>query len=96
MATTITYKITNLKRKLDTGWVYSADFTITGEDGEHKHTMTTSLDLEKSQWLVPYEELEEARFTQVIQEATPHLEREVKEIIQEKVTPTIGEGVPWS
>ena len=44
MATTFTYKITKLKRKLDSGEVSTVEFDITGTDGDHTHTKSTSIE----------------------------------------------------
>ena len=55
MATTITYKITKLKRKLDSGEVTTVEFDITGTDGDHTHTISSSIVLSKAmQGMCPY------------------------------------------
>jgi len=103
MATTITYKITKLKRKLDSGLVSTVEFDITGTDGDHTHTKSTSIDLippwiegKFIQGMTPYTALNEIIVTEWVQEKSADLEQEIKNIVQEKKTPTFGEGIPWS
>ena len=103
MATTITYKITKLKRKLDSGLVSTVEFDITGTDGDHTHTKSTSIDLippwikgKFIEGMTPNTALAEPMVIEWVQEKTADLEQEIKDIVQEKKTPTFGEGIPWS
>ena len=101
MATTITYKITKLKRKLDSGEVSTVEFDITGTDGDHTHTISSSIVLGKAmQGMCPYEALTEEDVINWIKGKPDveyrDLEFEINEIVQEKKTPTFGEGLPWS
>lgn len=110
MTTTITWKVTTLKRELETGYVYSSDFSLTGTNDSHTHSITSTVNFKRPENLVSYTDLSETLVLKWIRDAldaansedsrgnpTPtDLENQVKEIIQEKVTPTIGEGVPWS
>ena len=96
MSTTITYKITKLKRKLDSGEVSTVEFDITGTDGDHTHTKSTSIELSKAIYsLTPYTLLSEEEVINLVKEQT-YLEEEINSIVQEKKTPTFGEGLPWS
>lgn len=98
MATTITYKITKLKRKLDTGYVFSVEFDITGTNDSHTTTRSESLTFngEFVEGMTPYEYLFEELVLEWIKKSSEDLENEVKNTIQEKITPTVGEGIPWS
>lgn len=97
MATTITYKITKLKRKLDSGEVTTVEFDITGTDGDHTHTKSSSIELNKAlTGMRPYEALVEPLVIEWVQEKSTDLEREINNIVQEKKIPTFGEGIPWS
>ena len=103
MATTFTYKITKLKRKLDSGEVSTVEFDITGTDGDHTHTKSTSIELGKAiHSPTPYALLSEEEVINWVKEQTYHrhclppLEEEINSIVQEKKTPTFGEGLPWS
>lgn len=98
MATTITYKITKLKRKLDTGYVFSIEFDITGTNGSHTTTQSESITYNGKfiDGMTPYEDLFEDLVLDWIKDNTQDLEQHIKNIIQEKVTPTVGEGIPWS
>ena len=101
MATTITYKITKLKRKLDSGEVSTVEFDITGTDGDHTHTKSSSIELSKTMsGMCPYEILTEELVIDWIKGKPDvdnnFLEFEIDKIVQEKKTPTFGEGIPWS
>ena len=97
MATTITYKITKLKRKLDSGEVSTVEFDITGTDGDHTHTKSTSIELSKAIYsLTPYTVLTEEEVINWVKAGSYLLEEEINSIVQEKKTPTFGEGLPWS
>ena len=97
MATSITYKITKLKRKLDSGEVSTVEFDITGTDGDHTHTKSTSIELSKALYSpTPYSVLTEEEVINWVKSGSYQLEEEINSIVQEKVNPTIGEGVPWS
>ena len=109
MTTTITWKILNLKRQIESGYVYSVDFAINGKNDYHTHSMTASLGLEKPENLVPYKELTETTILKWIQDklnadnakdnvrnpSSTDLENQMKGVIQEKTAPTLGDGVPW-
>jgi len=97
MATSITYKITKLKRKLDSGEVSTVEFDITGTDGDHTHTKSTSIELGKAIYsLTPYSVLTEEEVINWVKSGSYLLEEEINSIVQEKKTPTFGEGLPWS
>jgi len=107
--TKVTWKILNLKRQIESGYVYSVDFAINGSNDFHTHSMTASLGLEKPDNLVPYAELTETTILKWIQDklnaenafdkvrnpSSADLENQMKGIIQEKTAPTLGDGVPW-
>ena len=109
MATTVRWTILNLKRQLESGYVYSVDFAINGSNDFHTHQMTASLGLEKPENLVPYKELTETIILKWIQDklnaenakdnirnpSSADLEKQMEGIIQEKTNPTLGDGVPW-
>ncbi|MAS48236.1 MAG: hypothetical protein CL557_12615 [Alphaproteobacteria bacterium] len=107
--TKVTWKILNLKRQIESGYVYSVDFAINGANDYHTHQMTATLGLEKPENLVPYKELTEATILKWIQDklnaqnaednvrnpSSADLENQMKGIIKEKTAPTLGDGVPW-
>lgn len=109
MTTKINWSILNLKRQIDSGYVYSIDFAINGANDFHRHSITATIGLEKPENLIPYKELTETTVLKWIQDklnaenakdntrnpSSTDLENQVKGIIQEKTQPTLGEGVPW-
>ena len=97
MATTFTYKITKLKRKLDSGEVSTVEFDITGTDGDHTHTKSTSIELAPALYSpTPYDVLTEEGVITWVKAESYILEEEINSIVQDKKTPTFGEGLPWS
>ena len=60
MTTTFTWKIDNLKRESSDGYVYSIDYSITGNDGINKNSISGSVDLDKPDTLVPFKDLTES------------------------------------
>lgn len=109
MTTKVNWKVLNLKRQIESGYVYSVDFAINGSNDFHTHQMTASLGLEKPENLVPYADLTETTILKWIQDklnaqnaedkvrnpSSADLENQMKGIIQEKTAPTLGDGVPW-
>ena len=107
--TKVTWKILNLKRQIESGYVYAVDFAINGSNSFHTHSMTATLNLEKPENLVPYNELTETIILKWIQDklnaenakdkvrnpSSADLENQMKGIIQEKTHPTLGDGLPW-
>tara|TARA_S200000501_G_C20824844_1_gene744477 strand:+ start:1446 stop:1778 length:333 start_codon:yes stop_codon:yes gene_type:complete len=107
--TKVTWKILNLKRQIESGYVYSVDFAINGANDFHTHSMTATLGLEKPENLVPYKELTEATILKWIQDklnaqnaednvrnpSSADIENQMKGVIKEKTAPTLGDGVPW-
>jgi len=109
MTTTITWQIKNLKRQIESGYVYEVEFAINGANDYHTHSLQATLGLEKPDNLVPYKELTQTTILKWIQDklnaqnaednvrnpSSADLENQLKGIIQEKTTPTLGDGVPW-
>ena len=109
MTTTFAWHINNLKRKISTGYVYEVDFTINGDNTYHQHALQATIGLEEPENLVPYQDLTKATVLKWIQDklnaenakdntrnpSSTDLENQVKNIITEKTTPTLGTGTPW-
>ena len=107
--TKVTWKVLNLKRQIESGYVYSVDFALNGANDFHTHQMTASLGLDKPENLIPYKELTETTILKWIQDklnaenaknkdrnpSSADLENQMKVVIQEKTQPTLGDGVPW-
>ena len=106
---TVRWTILNLKRQIESGYVYSVDFALNGTNDFHTHGLTASINLEKPENLVPYKELNETTILKWIQDkldkensfdevrnpSSADLENQMKGIIQEKTAPTLGDGLPW-
>ena len=106
---TVRWTILNLKRQIESGYVYSVDFALNGTNDFHTHGLTASINLEKPENLVPYKELTETTVLKWIQDklnaenakdntrnpSSADLENQIKSAIVEKTTPTLGTGLPW-
>ena len=93
----ITWKITQLDRKTADGFVTTAHWTCTGEDGEISASVYASCVFE-GELTVPYEQLTEATVLSwvwasgVDKEAT---EAAVAAQIEAQKNPVTATGVPW-
>ena len=109
MTTTVRWTILNLKRELESGYVYSVDFAINGSNDFHTHGLTATINLDKPETLVPYADLDETTVLKWIQDklnaenvkdnvknpSSVDLENQIKSTIEEKTKPTLGTGIPW-
>ena len=109
MTTKTAWQIKSLKRKISTGYVYEVDFAVNGDNTFHQHALQATIGLEKPENLVPYKDLTEATVLKWIQDklnaenakdnvrnpSSTDLENQVKNIIEERTTPTLGTGTPW-
>ena len=100
MATTFTYKITNLDRETADGYVNTAHYTINAEDGTYNAGAYGSLGLERPDTLVPFADLTEATVVGWIKgklgaEAIATIEANLQAQLDEQTTPTKAAGVPW-
>ena len=109
MTTTVRWTILNLKRQIESGYVYSVDFALNGTNDFHTHGLSASINLEKPENLVPYADLDETTVLKWIQDklnaenakdnvrnpSSADLENQIKSAIEEKTKPTLGTGLPW-
>ena len=102
MATTFTWKISNLGRETKDGYVYTAHWTVGATDGTYKSGAYGTQGLDRPEGsLVPYADLTE---TQVIgwvkdkltADKVKQLETALDDQITEQKTPTKATGKPWS
>jgi hypothetical protein len=97
MATTITWKISQLDRNTADGFVTTAHWTCTGTDGDFSGSVYASCGFD-GELSVPYESLTEATvlgwvWQKVDKEAT---EAAVAAQIEAQKNPVTASGTPWS
>jgi len=101
MATTFTYKIANLDRETKDGYVNTAHYTISAEDGTYSAGAYGSLGFERPETLVPYADLTEATVVgwvkdQLGAEKVTEIEAALQAQLDEQTAPTKAKGLPWS
>ena len=100
MTTTFTYKIANLDRETKDGYVNTAHYTISAEDGTYSAGAYGSLGFERPETLVPYADLTEATVVgwvkdQLGAEKVTEIETALQAQLDEQTAPTKASGVPW-
>jgi len=101
MATTFTYKITNLDRETKDGYVNTVHYTINAGDGTYSAGAYGSLGFERPETLVPYADLTEATVVgwvkdQLGAEKVTEIEAQLQAQLDEQTAPTKAKGLPWS
>ena len=101
MATVYSWKIANLERETEDGFVFTAHYTINAEDGTYSAGAYGSIGLERPETLIPFDSLTEEMVVDWVKEKLG--EEQVQAIadalqaqLDEKHAPTKAAGVPWS
>ena len=101
---TTIWKVNSLKRKLDDGWVFWAEFQVTATENGVSADTIGSVTFKRPETLIPYEELTEALVLDWIKtelndvpgaDAVTNIENELYKNIKQIQTPTEEYGVPW-
>jgi len=100
MATTFTYKIANLDRETQDGYVNTAHYTINAEDGTYSAGAYGSLGLERPDTLVPFADLTEDTVVGWVKDKlgadkVTEIETALQAQLDEQTAPTKASGVPW-
>ena len=100
MATTNTWKITQLERETADGYVFTAHYTVEASDETYKSGAYGSIGFERPETLVPYSELTEELVLQWVKDQlTAEKVTEVETALQAQLdaqkTPTKASGMPW-
>ena len=100
MATTNTWKITQLERETADGYVFTAHYTVEASDETYKCGAYGSIGFERPETLVPYSELTEELVLQWVKDQLPaekvtEVETAVQAQLDEQKTPTKASGMPW-
>jgi hypothetical protein len=101
MAIATTWKIANLKRETEDGFVFTAHYTVNADDGTYTSGAYGSLGFERPDNLVPFSQLTEATVIVWVkeklgEEKVAEIEAALQSQIDQQRTPTTAQGVPWS
>lgn len=101
MAITTTWKIANLERETEDGFVFTAHYTVNADDGTYTSGAYGSLGFERPDNLVPFSQLTEATVIGWVkeklgEEKVTEIEAALQSQINEQKHPTKAAGVPWA
>jgi hypothetical protein len=100
MATTFTWHIANLERETADGFVMTAHYTVTAEDGTYSSGAYGSLGFERPDKLIPYADLTEQMVIGWVQDAfgaekVTEIEAALQAQLDEQRHPSKASGMPW-
>ena len=101
MAITTTWKIANLERETEDGFVFTAHYTVNADDGTYTSGAYGSLGFERPDNLIPFSQLTETTVIGWVkeklgEEKVTEIEAALQSQINEQKHPTKAAGVPWS
>jgi hypothetical protein len=102
MATTqIEWRIANLERETNDGFIFIAHYTINAKSAAYSAGAYGSIGFERPEDLVPYSEITEEMAIQWVKDAlTEEKVEQIEEALQnqldEQAAPTKAAGVPWT
>lgn len=100
MATTFTWHIANLERETADGFVMTAHYTVTAEDGTYSSGAYGSLGFERPDKLIPYADLTEEMVIGWVKDAfgaekVTEIEAALQAQLDEQRNPSKASGMPW-
>lgn len=100
MATTFTWHIANLERETADGFVMTAHYTVTAEDGTYSSGAYGSLGFERPDKLIPYADLTEEMVIGWVQDAfgaekVTEILAALQAQLDEQRHPSKASGLPW-
>lgn len=100
MATTFTWHIANLERETADGFVMTAHYTVTAEDGTYSSGAYGSLGFERPDKLIPYADLTEQMVIGWVQDAfgaekVTEILAALQAQLDEQRHPSKASGMPW-
>jgi len=100
MATVFTWHITNLERETADGFVMTAHYTVTAEDGTYSSGAYGSLGFERPDKLIPFADLTEELVIGWVQDAfgaekVTEIEAALQAQLDEQRHPSKASGMPW-
>jgi len=100
MTTTFTWKIANLERETADGFVMTAHYTVTAEDGTYSSGAYGSLGFERPDKLIPFADLTEELVIGWVKDAfgaekVTEIEAALQAQLDEQHHPSKASGTPW-
>ncbi len=100
MATEFAWKIAQLERETDDGFVFTVHYTVNADDGTYTSGAYGSLGLERPDNLVPFSQLTEETVVGWVkekfgEEKVAEIEAALQAQLDEQHNPTKASGVPW-
>jgi len=100
MATVFTWHIANLERETADGFVMTAHYTVTAEDGTYSSGAYGSLGFERPDKLIPYADLTEQMVIDWVQDAfgaekVTEILAALQAQLDEQRHPSKASGMPW-
>jgi hypothetical protein len=100
MATTFTWHIANLERETADGFVMTAHYTVTAEDGTYSSGAYGSLGFERPDKLIPFADLTEELVIGWVQDAfgaekVTEILAALQAQLDEQHHPSKASGTPW-
>jgi hypothetical protein len=100
MATVFTWHIANLERETADGFVMTAHYTVTAEDGTYSSGAYGSLGFERPDKLIPYADLTEQMVIAWVQDAfgaekVTEILAALQAQLDEQRHPSKASGMPW-
>jgi hypothetical protein len=101
MATTVSWKIANLERETEDGFVFTAHYTVNADDGTYTSGAYGSIGFERPDNLIPFSQLTENVVVGWVKEVLTEekvagIEAALQSQIDEQKHPTKAAGVPWA
>lgn len=101
MTTNFEWKIANLERETQDGFVFCCHYTINAEDGTYSAGAYGSIGLERPDTLIPFDNLTEEMVVDWVKEnlsaeKVTEIEAALQAQLDEKHAPTKAAGLPWS
>lgn len=100
MTTNFQWKIANLDREAQDGFVFCCHYTVSAEDGTYNAGAYGSIGLERPDSLIPFDDLTEDMVINWVKEKfgdekVSEIEAALQSQLDEKHAPTKASGVPW-
>jgi hypothetical protein len=101
MSTTFEWKIAQLERETEDGFVFTAHYTVAANDGTYASSAYGSLGFERPDSLIPFADLTEEIVVGWVKESfgaekVAEIEQALENQISEQRNPTKSAGVPWA
>jgi hypothetical protein len=99
--TAFTWKIAQLERETQDGFVFVAHYTVDANDGTYSSGAYGSVGFERPENLIPYNQLQEDLVIGWVKEAlggdekVAEIEAALQSQIDQQRTPTTAQGLPW-